>query len=206
MIADSADGSVGRPATAMIGFRRSVGGLAAAWLASPNRIRRLRPETTCRRRPTRRLPGGRDRLGTTGIDGRDQPERASVRFEPLRTGASALRLIELPESFVAPGTVSTRTRFVNGVSEHLFARATLAEQPAAAGRHASQSGSLRAADGVANHATLTGDVLKARDVLRAFRRQMLQVAVGVSQEFRQDVNREIKRNVRDPRLDRKSVV
>ena len=31
---------------------------------------------------------------------------------------------------------------------------------------------------------------------------MLQVAVGVSQEFRQDVNREIKRNVRDPRLPR----
>ena len=53
-------------------------------------------------------------------------------------------------------------------------------------------------DGVSNHATLTGDVLKPRDVLRAFRRQMLQVAIGVSQEFRQDVNREIKRNVREP--------
>ena len=74
---------------------------------------------------------------------------------------------------------------MNGVSEHLFARATLAEQPAAADRNASQSGSLRAADGVSNHATLTGDILKPRDVLRAFRRQMLQVAVGVSQEFRQ---------------------
>jgi hypothetical protein len=88
---------------------------------------------------------------------------------------------------------------VNGVSEHLFARATLAEQQ---DRNASQSGSLRAADGVSNHATLTGDVLKPRDVLRAFRRQMLQVAVGVSQEFRQDVNREIKGNVRDPRFAR----
>ena len=62
---------------------------------------------------------------------------------------------------------------MNGVSEHLFARATLTEQPAAAGRNASQSGSLRAAHGVSNHATLTGDVLKPRDVLRAFRRQML---------------------------------
>ena len=63
-----------------------------------------------------------------------------------------------------------RTRFVNGVSEHLFARATLAEQQ---DRNAPQSGSLRAAHGVSNHATLTGDVLKPRDVLRAFRRQML---------------------------------
>ena len=46
-------------------------------------------------------------------------------------------------------------------------------KPAAAGRNASQSGSLRAAHGVSNHATLTGDVLKPRDVLRTFRRQML---------------------------------
>ena len=91
---------------------------------------------------------------------------------------------------------------MDGVREHLFARATLTEQPAAAGRNASQSGSLRAAHGVSNHATLTGDVLEPRDVLRAFRRQMLQVAVGVSQEFRQGVNRELKRNVRDPRLAR----
>ena len=88
---------------------------------------------------------------------------------------------------------------MNGVSEHLFARATLAEQQ---DRNASQSGSLRAADGVSNHAAFTGDVLNPGDVLRAFRRQILQVAVGVSQEFRQDVNRQIKRNVRDPRLPR----
>ena len=61
---------------------------------------------------------------------------------------------------------------MNGVSKHLFAGATLAEEPAAAGRNASQSGSLRAAHGVSNHPTLTGDVLKPRDVLRTFRRQM----------------------------------
>ena len=33
------------------------------------------------------------------IPGKDQPERASVRLEPLQTGASALRLIELPRKF-----------------------------------------------------------------------------------------------------------
>ena len=34
----------------------------------------------------------------------NQPERASVRFEPLGTGASALRLIELPESLTTSAT------------------------------------------------------------------------------------------------------
>ena len=32
----------------------------------------------------------------------DQPERASVRFEPSRTGASALRLMDVPLSFATP--------------------------------------------------------------------------------------------------------
>ena len=68
------------------------------------------------------------------------------------------------------GSVSTRAGLVDRVGEHLFARAALAEQQ---DRNASQSGSLRAADGVANHAALAGNVLEPGDVLRTFRRQML---------------------------------
>ena len=58
----------------------------------------------------------------------------------------------------------------SGTGEHLFARAAVAEQQ---DRNASQGRSLRAADGVSNHAALAGNVLEPGDVLRVFRRQML---------------------------------
>ena len=48
-----------------------------------------------------------DRASPTSLPVRDQPERAGVRFEPLRTGASALRLMELSESVAASDLAST---------------------------------------------------------------------------------------------------
>ena len=95
------------------------------------------------------------------------------------------------------GSVSTWAGLVDGVREHLFARAALAEQQ---DRSASQGGSLRAADDVANHAALADNVLEPGDVLWAFRRQMLKMTVGVSQEIRQHVDRQVERNFRDPGL------